>query len=469
MSQGSGPLQESRWSELITPDHLFATGTISLGIVLFAFNAFVVSTALPSAVTELGSGQLLPWATSIYLIFAIVSGAGAAPAMHRYGARAMFMTAALVFIVGTLMCVAAPSMPVLLAGRALQGIGGGAIEAGCYVLIPRLFPSRLIPRVFGVEAAAWAVAAFGGPALSGYLAEAVSWRAAFATALPLALAFVALIPVVVRDQMESAVPPVLPWAALAAIAVGMALVMAADAAGTPLTKIAVLILAAAVLWATVAIDRRSVQRLLPTGAFGFSSAIGLGLWVVLLLPLAQGSLTVFLVYTLQFLWDYTPFEAGLLTIIIAVCWSGMQMATAQVSTPARRLMFCWLGASLQVAGLLCIVAALRFDSLGFMIVALALIGSAFGMSWGAVSQVAMEAATEAERDLTSGLVPTIYTAGYGIGAAAFGVLGNALGFAEATGEALRDAMIVVFLAACVPALSAVVAAARMAGLLRRPA
>ncbi|MFO1089483.1 MAG: MFS transporter [Hyphomicrobiales bacterium] len=467
MSDGSGKASTSRWSDLVAADHLFATITISLGIVLFAFNAFVVSTALPTAVKDLGNAHLLPWATSIYLIFAIVSGVAGAPAMHRFGARAMFMAAAVAFIVGTILCGAAPSMPVLLAGRAFQGIGGGAIEAGCYVLIPRLFPPRLIPKVFGVEAAAWAVAAFGAPALSGYLAEAVSWRAALLSALPLALVFVALIPVVVRDDMEEGTAPSLPAATLAAIAAGMALVMAADTAAGPAMKAAVLALAILVFWTTVAIDRRAPKRLLPKGAFGLSSPMGLGLWVVLLMPLAEGSVTVYLVYTLQYLWGYTPFEAGLLTIIIAVTWSGLQMGTAHVSTPARRLVFCWLGAALQVAGLVFLVLALRFESLAFMIAALSAIGSAFGVTWGAVSQVTMEAAPAEERDLTSGLVPTMWSAGYGIGAAMFGVLGNALGFADASGDALRHVMEIVFVVACIPALAAVAAALRIAALARR--
>ena len=63
-----------RWRELLSTRYLFATVTVSLGIVLFAFNAFLVSTALPSAVTSLGRAELLSWATSLYLIFSIVGG-----------------------------------------------------------------------------------------------------------------------------------------------------------------------------------------------------------------------------------------------------------------------------------------------------------------------------------------------------------------------------------------------------------
>ena len=67
-----------RWRELLSTQHFFATVTVSLGIVLFAFNAFLVSTALPSAVTGLGGAELLSWATSLYLVFSIVGGSSTA-------------------------------------------------------------------------------------------------------------------------------------------------------------------------------------------------------------------------------------------------------------------------------------------------------------------------------------------------------------------------------------------------------
>lgn len=91
---------------------------------------------------------------------------------------------ALVFLVGTLIAGMAPTMPIFLAGRALQGVGEGIISALCYIFIPVLFPSRLIARVFGVEAIVWALGSFGGPLIAGMLTEAVSWRMAFFVNVP---------------------------------------------------------------------------------------------------------------------------------------------------------------------------------------------------------------------------------------------------------------------------------------------
>src|SRR5690606_25704055 len=105
--------------------------------------------------------------------------------------------AALVFVLGSALAGAAGSMPELLFGRALQGLGEGIVAAICYALIPELFPSLLVPKVFGAEAVVWALAAFLGPVLSGFLTEAISWRAAFLVNLPFGAIFITLVLLVV--------------------------------------------------------------------------------------------------------------------------------------------------------------------------------------------------------------------------------------------------------------------------------
>jgi MFS family permease len=457
-----------RWRELLSTRHQFATVTVSLGIVLFAFNAFLVSTALPSAVTSLGRAELLSWATSLYLIFSIVGGSSTATLMHRLGARRLFSLGALAFLAGTLAAGLASSMPALLAGRALQGLAAGVIEACCYVLIPRLFPSRLIPKVFGVEAIAWALAAFGGPVLAGWLAEAVSWRASFLAAVPLVLLLWAMVPIVVPPGKGEECEKQVPWLRLATLALGMLLVTLASIVGSNAGKVAVLAVAAPVFWVTVLSDRRGEVRLFPADAFRFTSAVGLGYWTALIMPMAQASESVFLIYSLQYLWLYSPLEAGLVASIMALSWSGAQFLQANLYAPALRRHFIWLGPVLLIAGLACVLIALPLVSLPLIVLAQVLVGAAFGLNWSAMSQTMMETACRDERDATSALLPTVQAAGYGIGAAIFGVIGNMLAYAEANAAALLNDMMVVF--ACSAALStlALATAAGMVRLLAKP-
>ncbi len=445
----------SRWADLLTPEHLAATVTVALGVVLFAFNAFVVATALPRAVAEFGGREWLAWATSLYIIASMLSGPSAAAGMHRMGAKRLFLAAGVVFLVGTLMAAFAPGMGWLLGGRALQGFGAGFIESGCYVLIPRLFPPRLIPRVFGVEAVAWAVAAFAAPALAGWLAEIASWRWALLSAVPMALVFLALVPRVVRGE-ESGPAPGLPILPLLGVAFGMALVLVSDGAGwfaAPLLAAGV-----AVFVAVIRADGRAAVRLFPKGAVGLG-ALGLGLWVALLMALSQSAESVFLPYGLQMLWGWTPLAAGLAGTVLAICWSGAQTLTAGMGGDRRRLVL-W-GAGLLVLGQGAMVAAFWSGAAPLMLAAQAVIGAAFGVSWGALSQMVMEAAGE-ERDVASGLLPVVMSAGYGIGAALYGLVANVAGFAGAEGPALRGVLLLVFGLAGVLALAGLPAAFRAA-------
>lgn len=454
-----------RWGELLEPQHTFATVTVSLGIVLFAFNAFLVSTALPTAVTGLGGAELLSWATSLYLIFSIVGGASAATLMHRMGTRRLFSFGAIAFLAGTLAAGLAPSMPMLLVGRSLQGLAAGVIEAGCYVLIPRLFPSRLIPKVFGVEAIAWAIAAFGGPVLAGWLAQAFSWRVALLAALPMVLLFWAMVPVVVAPGKGEGGGKPVPWFKLGAIALGMLLVTLASIVTSNDGKAAVLVIAALVFWVTVASDGRGSVRLFPANAFRFDSAMGLGYWVALIMPMAQAAEIVFLIYALQFLWSYSALEGGLVASVMALSWSGSQFLQASYSSPRVRRMMIWLGPIVLVAGLALVAVALPLYSLPLILLGQVLVGASFGMNWSALSQTMMEEASDGERDATSALLPTVMAAGYGIGASLFGVIGNVLSYAEAQGSSLMADMTLLIGLSAALSVMAVVASLRMIRLL----
>jgi MFS family permease len=455
----------SSWRELIAGETGLATATVSLGIVLFAFNAFVVATALPSAVSDLGGRAWIAWATSLYLILSIVTGASAAAAMHRLGARRLFVLAGLIFLAGTLIAAAAPNMALLLVGRALQGAGAGFIESGCYVLIPRLFPPRLIPRVFGVEAVAWAVAAFGGPALAGLLTATLSWRAALLVSVPLALLFLILVPRVVREGERAETVTGLPLLPLAGVAAGMGLILVSDGAGTPGLKLATLALGFALFAAVVRFDRHARAPLLPPGAFGFGHPAGLGLWITLMMPVAQAAGTVFLTYALQMLWHYSPFASGLAATVLALSWSGVQTLAASRPWPRMRLVIA--GTLFMAAGEGAMALAFGLTQPALMILAQVLIGAAGGSFWGALSQIVMESAAEAHRSTTSGLLPSVLSTGYGIGAALCGLIANMLGFSVASGAELQRVMTLVFLIAMLPGLVSFALALRMAGQLRR--
>lgn len=458
----------ARWRELAAPGYAAATLTLCLGVGLFAFNSFLVSTALPSAVGELDGVAVISWAVAIYLLFAILGGVLAPSLKARHGARRALVASGLVFLGGCALSGLADGMATLLVGRALAGIGEGVIAALCYALIPELFPSRLVPKVFGAEAMVWALAAFGGPLVAGILTELLSWRAGFLVNVPLALLFVGLALAVVPaggGGAPAGKPPIL---RLAGIGGGVTAVALAAVAPTPAAMAALAALALPLFVLAVVLDRRAEAPLFPTEAFRPRGTVAFGLWFVLLMPVAQASTSVYLVLAAQTVFGLGPGLAGAVNATLAMAWSLSAVAVASLVPKTRDRLVIRVGGALAFAGLVAHVAALAVPSLALAVLAQAVIGAGFGISWGYVSQMVMEAAPGVERDRASALLPTLQSAGYAIGAALAGLVANAAGLVDgADALTVRWSVGTVFAAASLVALLAVGAALAVPD--RRPA
>ncbi|HEV7305861.1 MFS transporter [Ensifer sp.] len=445
------PGEEGRWRELLRPDYFVATVTLCLGVALFAFNEFFVSTALPTAVEEFGGATLISWAVTLYLVFAILGGAVAANLKARFGARGTLIAAAVVFVAGTFIATTASSMPQVLAGRVFQGFGEGIIAAVCYALIPELFPPRLVPKIFGAEAIVWATAAFGGPLISGFMTEYWSWRAAFAVNIPAAALFITLVLFIVPAQApstEKARP--IPLLRLVVVGVGILLISVSNKAGSVPVMAAALATALTILWAATETDRRAVHSILPTGAFSLKKPLGTGLWVVLLMPLAQASGSVYLIYGLQHVWNFSPTAAGFSAALMAMSWSATAIFVASLRSHALRVKLIPAGPALLSLGLAGLTVAVGIDDYRLVFPSQIAVGAGFGISWGTLSQLLMDVSPRGERDKTSALLPTLQSAGYAIGAAVCGLTANLRGFDEnASVATLHDAMLAVFVVAFV--------------------
>ncbi len=452
---------EGRWAEIFGPRYLPVTTILALGVTLFAFNAFLSSAALPSAVHELGGIEVISWATTLYLVLAIVGGAAAALLKRRLGSRGSLVGLALVFLAGTLIAAVAGDMNQVLLGRAVQGFGEGVVAALCFALIPELFPSRLVPKVFGMQAVVWAVAAFGGPAGAGALTELISWRAAFLINVPFVLIFVVMVMLVVPRGEKSTEAHGFPGLRLLTIGAGTMLV--ALAAVVAPAQAALLLLGAAILLVTaVWLDRRAHQRLMPPDAFSLRTAVGSGLWVFLLMPVAGAATAVYLIMLLQQLWAYGPTQAAITGAVMAVAWSLGSVTVANVRQRSTRRILIRTGPLLLAAGLILVLCGLQWTQLPTLLVGQLLIGSGFGISNGYIMLTIMEASSAEERDRTSALLPTTQSAGNALGAALAGVAANAAGYPQAVESAdILAAIIPLFVMAALFAVLAFLAALRL--------
>lgn len=169
-------------------ESLLAMVGISLVNLLAALDQTVVSTALPSIVSELKGFEYYAWIVTSYLLASVV----AVPVFGRLGdyfGRKPFVIAAIsTFTLASVLCGLAPSMLALLLARALQGIGGGMMVGTAFAAIPDLFPdarSRVKWQV--VMAAAYGIGTAAGPSLGGFLSQHYTWRSTFMINLPVGI------------------------------------------------------------------------------------------------------------------------------------------------------------------------------------------------------------------------------------------------------------------------------------------
>jgi len=168
-------------------------------ITFVAAEALAVVTVMPLVARDLHGLSLYGFVFSAFLLGTMVGIVAAGKAADKRGPATPYITGIVVFAAGLTIAGLAPSMPVLIAGRTLQGLGAGAVPAVAYVAIGRGLPERLRARMMAVLSTAWVAPGLAGPALSAEVARYFGWRWVFLGLLPfIALTGPVAIPALVR-------------------------------------------------------------------------------------------------------------------------------------------------------------------------------------------------------------------------------------------------------------------------------
>lgn len=156
---------------------------LSMGLVLVvvagAFEALAVATTLPATVRDLGGLSLYGWAFSAFMLTDLVGIVVAGSAGDRVGLARPFIWGVATFAAGLVIGGLAPAMIVVIAGRAVQGFGAGALSSLAYAAIGRGYPDSAKARMLAVLSTAWVVPGLVGPALAGLIADHLGWRWVF--------------------------------------------------------------------------------------------------------------------------------------------------------------------------------------------------------------------------------------------------------------------------------------------------
>jgi MFS family permease len=215
------------------------TGGLVLTITFVAAEALAVVTVMPLVARSLHGLSLYGFVFSAFMLGTIVGIVAAGRAADQRGPALPYITGIVVFAIGLTIAGLAPSMPVLVAGRALQGLGAGAVPSVAYVAIGRSLPERLRAKMMAIMSTAWVAPGLAGPAVSAEVARLFGWRWVFLGLLPfIALTGPFAIPALVRLGRPKTPAPAghrlidgIGVAAAAGLVLG-GLTLAADAGGT---------------------------------------------------------------------------------------------------------------------------------------------------------------------------------------------------------------------------------------------
>lgn len=176
---------------------------VLLGMLLAALDQTIVATALPTVVADLGGAGHQSWVVTSYLLASTIVTAIVGKLGDLFGRKTVFGAAVLFFLAGSVLCGIAGSMTMLVASRALQGIGGGAIMVTAMALIGEVIPLRDRGRYQGALGAVFGVTTVIGPLLGGFFTDHLTWRWAFWINVPVALVVLAVAAVAIPPLSKS--------------------------------------------------------------------------------------------------------------------------------------------------------------------------------------------------------------------------------------------------------------------------
>ncbi|GAA4287670.1 MFS transporter [Georgenia daeguensis] len=432
---------------------------LMLTTALIAIDATIVATAIPSIVADIGGFTSFPWLFSSYLLAQAVTVPVYAKVSDMVGRKPVVLVGIGLFLLGSVLCGFAWSMPVLIVARLVQGLGAGAVQPMAITIAGDIYTVAERAKVQGYLASVWAVSSVLGPTLGGVFASLGLWRAIFFVNVPVCLLAAWMLGRSFHESVHRQRHKVdVLGAVLLTVALSLLMLALLEgghswAWGSPV-GIATVAAGAILLAGFVLVERRAAEPVLP----GFvltrrllltTTLIAFGVGAILL------GLTSYVPTYLEGVLGAEPIVAGLALAALTIGWP---IAASQAGRIYLRLGFRatnLIGIAVVVAGtaLLAVVVMLSPTVLG-VAAACFVVGLGLGLT-STPSIVAAQSSVEwAERGVVTGTNMFARSVGSAFGVAVFGALSNAV-YARLGNHgpgAIADATSAVFTAAVVAAV-----------------
>lgn len=246
---------------------------ILLGMLMAALDQTIVATALPTIVANLGGAGHQSWVVTSYLLASTIITALVGKFGDLFGRKRVFQAAVVFFVAGSVLCGLSSSMGMLVASRALQGIGGGGLMVTAMALIGEVIPLRDRGRYQGAMGAVFGVTTVIGPLLGGYFTDHFTWRWAFWINVPISVV-VFFVAAAAIPSLSERTKPVIDYTGIMLVGLGAAgLTLATSWGGTTYpwgspTIIGLFAGSVIALCLFAWVESRAAAPILPTRLFG---------------------------------------------------------------------------------------------------------------------------------------------------------------------------------------------------------
>ncbi len=335
---------------------LIAFSGLVLAMLLAALDSTIVSTALPTIVSELGGLEHLAWVVTVYLLAQTIVTPVYGKLGDLYGRKIVLQSAIVLFLIGSALCGLSQNMTQLIVFRAIQGLGGGGLAVTTQAVVGDIVPPRDRGRYQGIFGAVFGLSSIAGPLLGGYFTTHLSWRWIFYINLPLGVGALVVLAATL-PSVSRHVARAIDYAGAALLAVVLsAVTLLSDLGGTTyswsspmaigLVGVCVLALVLFVL-----VERRATEPVLPLHLFRqqtfvVTSVVGLIVGFALF-----GSVTYFPLY-LQVVKGVSPTVSGMQMVPMMGGMLVTSIMSGQlISRTGRYKIFPLLGTVVMTAGL----------------------------------------------------------------------------------------------------------------------
>ena len=402
---------------------------VMLATALVALDATIIATAVPSIVRDVGGFSQFPWLFSIYLLTQAVTTPLYGKMSDVVGRKPVLFLGIGIFLLGSVLCGVAWSMPTLIVARAVQGIGAGAVLPVTITIVGDLYSVEERARVQGYVASVWGLSSVVGPTLGGLFSEYLSWRWIFFVNLPVGAVTVWMLWRSFHEKVERRRHDFDVLGA-ALLTVGCSLVILGLLEGGvawgwgSAVSVAVFVVGAAAIAAFVLVERRAAEPVLPLWVFGHRVLVGGNL--------ASMAIGVTLIGLSSYVPTYAQGVLGTGALVAGFALAAMTLGWPIAAALSGRL-YLRIGFrdTALIGGAIAVVGALQVAMLGAgsSIVAVGaacfVVGVGLGF-WSVPTMVAVQSAVDwSRRGVVTGTNMFSRNLGSAVGVAVFGAVANA--------------------------------------------